>query len=98
MRAPLLQSNLKVPLLRLRFGLGAKPAQERIDPAAQRCRKTSAIRIAVATESCNVQRSHCLGCLAAGNARNALLIRTSAASRFSDIQAHTLGSSQSLVT
>src|SRR5260370_19078693 len=74
-----------------------KPAQQRIDPAAQSCHQASAIRITVATESCNVQRSHRFGCFAAGNARDALLIRTSASGGFSNLETHTLGSSQSLI-
>ncbi len=74
-----------------------KPAQQRIDPAAQSCPQASAIRITVATESCNVQRSHRFGSFATCDAKNPLLIRTSASGGFSNVETHTLGGSQSLI-
>jgi hypothetical protein len=73
-------------------------AQQRVDPAAQRCPEASAIRIAVATESCNVQRSHRFGSFATCDAKNALLIRTGASGCFSNVETHTLGCSLSLIT
>src|SRR5229473_2280146 len=84
-------------LRRCHWGLQAfrstadKPAQECIDSAAQRRPQASAC-IAVATEPCNVQRSHRFGSFATCDAKHALLIRPSAARSLSNIQAHTLGS------
>src|ERR1700682_6319338 len=57
----------------------AKPAQERIDPAAQSRTEASSINITVAAESCNVQRSRRFASFATRNAKHALLIRPSAA-------------------
>jgi hypothetical protein len=57
----------------------------------------SAIRITVATESCNVQRGNGLRSFSASNDKHALLISPSAARSLCDVQAHTLGSSQSLI-
>ena len=73
-------------------------AEERIDSAAQRCPDSSGIHITVSAESCNVQRSHRFGSFSTSNDEDPLLIRTGAPGSLSNIQVHTLGSSQSLIT
>src|SRR5229473_2350561 len=74
-----------------------KPAQQRVDSAAQRGAMASAIHIAVAAEPCDVQRGDGLRSFSARNDKDPLLISPRAARRLCDIQAHTLGSSQSLI-
>jgi hypothetical protein len=73
-------------------------AQERIDPAAQSGAKAGAIKITVAAEFRNVQCGDGLRSLTASNDKDPLLIRTSTPGSLSNIQTHTLGSSQSLIT
>jgi hypothetical protein len=72
-------------------------AQERVDPAAESCAKASAICAAITAESCDVQRGYALGSFSASNDKDPLLIRTGTPGSLSNIQAHTLGSSQSLI-
>src|ERR1700687_2924070 len=72
-------------------------AEERIDSAAQRCPDSSGIHITVSAESCNVQRSHRFGSFSTSNDEDPLLIRTGAPGSLSNIQVHTLCSSQSLI-
>src|SRR5229473_3644373 len=74
-----------------------EPAQQRVDSAAQRSPMASAIHIAVAAESCDVQRGDGLRSLSASNDKDPLLISPGAARGLCDIHAHTLGSSQSLI-
>src|SRR5229473_8121626 len=74
-----------------------KPAQQRVDSAAQRGAMASAIHIAVAAEPYDVQRGDGLRSFSARNDKDPLLISPRAARRLCDIQAHTLGSSQSLI-
>src|SRR5260370_21207065 len=75
-----------------------EPAQERVDPAAESCAKASAICAAITAESCDVQRGDGLRSFSASNDKDPLLIRTNASSCFSNVETHTLGSSQSLIT
>ncbi len=57
----------------------------------------SAIHIAVAAESCDVQRGDSFRSLSACNDKDPLLICTSASGGFSDVETHTLGRSQRLI-
>jgi hypothetical protein len=65
--------------------------------ASPRHAEASSINVTVVAESCNVQCGDSLGSFSASNDKDPLVISPGAAGSLCDIQAHTLGSSQSLI-